>query len=127
MASRKNKILVVDDDPDITEVICYNLRKEKYEAVAAGNGIDALSIAHDLMPDLVLLDIRMPEMTGIEFCRRFRAVEAFKNIPVVFLTADHDEYTFLAAMEAGGTDYLNKPLLISILMEKVKYHTREDL
>ena len=113
---RALKVLVVDDEPDIVEILSYNLAKENFEVSKAYNGYEAVSFALKNHPDLIIMDIRMPEMNGIEACRMIKKNEYLKNIPVLFLTADNDEYTSLSAVEAGGDHFVTKPVRPSILM-----------
>ena len=114
--NRPLKILVVDDEPDIVEILSYNLTKENYEVSKAYNGYEAVSFAMKNHPDLIIMDIRMPEMNGIEACRLIKKNEFMKNIPILFLTADNDEYTSLSAVEAGGDHFVTKPIRPSILI-----------
>lgn len=110
------KVLVVDDEPDIVEILSYNLKKENFEVSKAYNGYEAVSFALKNHPDLIIMDIRMPEMNGIEACRMIKKNEFMKDIPVLFLTADNDEYTSLSAVEAGGDHFVTKPIRPSILI-----------
>jgi two-component system alkaline phosphatase synthesis response regulator PhoP len=114
--NRPLKILIVDDEPDIVEILSYNLTKENYEISKACNGYEAVSSAIKNHPDLIIMDIRMPGMNGIEACRLIKQNQKMKNIRVLFLTADNDEYTSLSAVEAGGDHFVTKPIRPSILM-----------
>jgi two-component system alkaline phosphatase synthesis response regulator PhoP len=114
--NRPLKVLVVDDEPDIVEILSYNLTKENFEVSKAYNGYEAVSFALKNHPDLIIMDIRMPEMNGIEACRMIKKNEYMKNIPILFLTADNDEYTSLSAVEAGGDHFVTKPIRPSILI-----------
>jgi len=114
--NRKLKVLVVDDEPDIVEILSYNLAKENFEVSKAYNGYEAVSFAIKNHPDLIIMDIRMPQMNGIEACRMIKKNENMKNIPILFLTADNDEYTSLSAVEAGGDHFVTKPIRPSILI-----------
>jgi len=114
--NRPLKVLVVDDEPDIVEILSYNLAKENFEVSKATNGYEAVSYAMKNHPDLIIMDIRMPGMNGIEACRMIKKNELMKNIPVLFLTADNDEYTSLSAVEAGGDHFVTKPIRPSILI-----------
>lgn len=129
MTNRPLKVLVVDDEPDIVEILSYNLVKENFEVSKAYNGYEAVSYALKNHPDLIIMDIRMPEMNGIEACRMIKKNEQMKDIPVLFLTADNDEYTSLSAVEAGGDHFVTKPIRPSILMgmihELIKSHPNE--
>ena len=113
------KVLIVDDEPDVVEILSYNLTKENFEVFKAYNGIDAIEIAVNKLPDLIIMDVRMPGITGIETCRKIRQIDSLKNTPVLFLTADSDEYTTLNAFEAGGNHFITKPIRPSILMEMI--------
>ncbi len=114
------KVLIVDDEPDIIEILRYNLVQEKYEVLKAYNGIEAVELAIKHLPDLIIMDIRMPEITGIEACRKIRLIDSLKNTPVLFLTADSDEYTTMNAFEAGGSHFITKPIRPSIIMNMIR-------
>ncbi len=114
------KVLIVDDEPDVVEILRYNLTKEKYEVLTAFNGIDALELAIKYIPDLIIMDIRMPGISGIETCRKLRLIDSLKTIPVLFLTADSDEYTTMNAFEAGANHFITKPIRPSILLEMIQ-------
>lgn len=116
MMKENLKVLVVDDEPDVVEILSYNLQKENYTVYKAYNGKQCLDSAKQNMPDLIIMDIRMPEMTGIETCRAIRNDEKLKEIPVLFLTADSDEYTSMNAMDAGGTHFITKPIRPALLI-----------
>lgn len=113
------KVLIVDDEPDVVEILRYNLSKEKYEVYTAYNGIDALALAIKNIPDLIIMDIRMPGISGIETCRKIRLVSSLITTPVLFLTADSDEYTTMNAFEAGANHFITKPIRPSILLEMI--------
>ncbi len=117
--SEQLKVLIVDDEPDIIEILSYNLTKENFKVLKATNGQDAIELATQYIPDLIILDIRMPGITGIETCREMRKIEALKTTPVLFLTADSDEYTALNAFEAGGSHFITKPVRPAILMDMI--------
>jgi two-component system, OmpR family, alkaline phosphatase synthesis response regulator PhoP len=114
------KILLVDDEPDILEFIGYNLRKEGYEVFTSSNGKDGLAKAKDVRPNLIILDVMMPEMDGIETCREIRQVPGLKNTIVVFLTARGEDYSQIAGFEAGADDYVTKPVKPRVLVSRVK-------
>ncbi len=116
MVNKPLKVLVVDDEPDVVEILSYNLTKENFEVFKAYNGNEAISAAIEVLPDLIIMDIRMPELNGIEACRIIKKNETLKNIPILFLTSDNDEYTSLSAVEAGGDHYVTKPIRPAILM-----------
>ena len=110
------KVLVVDDEPDVVEILSYNLSRENYLVYKAYNGSDGVRVAHEVHPDLVIMDIRMPGINGIEACRQMKQDDETKTIPVLFLTADADEYTTMNAIEAGGDHFITKPIRPQILM-----------
>ena len=110
------KVLVVDDEPDVVEILSYNLSRENYLVYKAYNGSDGVRVAHEVHPDLVIMAIRMPGLNGIEACRQMKQDDETKTIPVLFLTADADEYTTMNAIEAGGDHFITKPIRPQILM-----------
>ncbi len=114
------KVLVVDDEPDVVEILSYNLRKENYTVFQAFNGKQCLESAGINKPDLIIMDIRMPEMSGIETCRAIRKDDKLKHIPILFLTADSDEYTSMNAMDAGGDHFITKPIRPALLLGMIK-------
>jgi len=114
------KILLVDDEQDILEFLSYNLRSEGFEIQTANNGSDALRIASELKPHLVLLDVMMPEMDGIETCEEIRKNPDLENTLVAFLTARGEDYSQIAGFEAGGDDYITKPIKPKLLVSKIK-------
>lgn len=116
----KFKILLVDDEPDILEFLSYNLLKEGYEVETAVNGAEGVKKAKILKPDLILLDIMMPEMDGIEACNQIRSIDSLTNTLVVFLSARTEEFTQLAGYEVGANDYITKPVKPKVLMSKIK-------
>lgn len=119
MSAIKSKILVVDDEPDIRELIEYNLKKEGYQVVTAENGLEAIAQAKKHTPQLILLDIMMPEMDGIEACRVIRALPEFKETFIVFLTARSEEYSEVSGFNVGADDYIAKPIKPRILMSRI--------
>lgn len=114
------KVLIVDDEPDVVEILRYNLVQENFQVLKAYNGKEAIELAIKHLPDLIIMDIRMPEITGIEACRKIRLVDALKKTPVLFLTADSDEYTTMNAFEAGASHFITKPIRPSILMNMIR-------
>jgi len=125
------KILVVDDDPDILEFLTYNLKKEGYEVADALNGRVALQIAEKFKPDLILLDVMMPELDGIQTCQELRKNSQFKDVFIVFLTARIEEYSEIAGFSAGADDYITKPIKPGALLSRIKAilkrkHTSND-
>lgn len=116
---KTNKILVVDDDSDILELLQYNLEKEGYEVRTANSGQKALDIAPLFMPNLILLDIMMPGMDGVETCRLLRDNAEFANVHIMFLTARSEEYSEVAAFDAGADDYISKPIKPRALLSRI--------
>ncbi len=113
------KVLVVDDELDILEFIQYNLKKEGYQVFLAQNGQEALKEAHRIKPDLVLLDVMMPVMDGIETCKQLKADPQLSKSFVVFLTARSEEYSELAGFNAGADDYISKPIKPRVLLSRI--------
>jgi two-component system alkaline phosphatase synthesis response regulator PhoP len=118
-ANPVKKILIADDEPDILEIIQYNLQNEGYEVVAVKNGNEALEQAKKFQPDLIILDIMMPGKSGIEVCNLLRMQPAFNETLIIFLTALSDEVTEVKGLETGADDYLTKPISPKILVSKV--------
>lgn len=119
MSTTKYKILAVDDEPDILEIIAYNLSKEGYEVLTASNGADAIKIAREAKPDLIILDIMMPKMDGIETCRQLREIEKLKTTFIVFLTARDEEFVEIMGFNAGADDYISKPIKPRALLSRI--------
>jgi two-component system alkaline phosphatase synthesis response regulator PhoP len=120
------KILLVDDDPDIIELLEYNLNKEGFETASANDGIQALEVAKDFKPDLILLDVMMPRQDGIETARQIRQIPEFKDTYILFLTARAEEYTEVAAFDVGADDYIVKPIKPRALVSRIKAILRRD-
>ncbi|HMU68519.1 MAG TPA: response regulator transcription factor [Chitinophagales bacterium] len=120
MANEKIRILIVDDEPDILEVIEYNLLKEDYQVIKAFNGREALEKARVEKPNLILLDIMMPEMDGIEVCRELRSNHAFDNTLIAFLTARNEDFTQVQGFDVGADDYITKPIKPRLLVSRIK-------
>lgn len=116
----EEKILLVDDEPDILEIVKYNLEKEGYRVFTADNGKDAIAIAKKETPDLVILDVMMPEMDGMETCYQMRNIPALKDTLIAFLTARGEDYSQIAGFDAGADDYITKPVKPRVLVSKVK-------
>jgi two-component system alkaline phosphatase synthesis response regulator PhoP len=121
------KILVVDDEADILEFISYNLKKEGYEVFTASNGKDALPIAKKVKPDLILLDVMMPVMDGIETCKRIKADSDFNQTYVVFLTARSEDYSEIEGLDAGADDYIAKPIKPKVLVTRLNAILRRKI
>ncbi|NND08015.1 MAG: response regulator transcription factor [Saprospiraceae bacterium] len=113
------KILIVDDEPDILEFVGYNLQREGYQIAQAENGHDAVTLASEIEPHLILLDIMMPEMDGVTTCHKIRQETACKDTVIAFLTARHEEYSEIAGFDAGADDYIRKPVSPSVLKSRV--------
>lgn len=116
---QKRRILIVDDDSDIQELLSYNLRKEGYEVKTAGDGKEAVAKAAEFRPDLILLDVMMPEMDGIETCRELRINSDLDETMIAFLTARGEDYSQIAGFEAGADDYISKPVKPRVLVSRV--------
>ena len=120
MTNKKNyKILLVDDEPDILEFIGYNLSKKGYKVYKATNGIDAIEIANKYIPHLILLDVMMPELNGIETCERIKSIPELKSVIIAFLTARGDDLSQIAGFNAGADDYIKKPISPDVLLSKI--------
>lgn len=124
---KKEKILLVDDEPDIIDLIAYNLEKEGYEIKSANNGKDAIEIAREFLPDLILLDVMMPDMDGIETCVEIREIENLKSTVVAFLTARGEDYSQIAGFDAGADDYISKPIKPRVLMSRIQALLRRKM
>jgi two-component system alkaline phosphatase synthesis response regulator PhoP len=124
------KILLVDDDPDILELLEYNLAKENYQLAKALDGKEALEIAQTFKPALIIMDVMMPIMDGIETARKMKSMPEFKNTIILFLTARSEEFTEVAAFDAGAHDYIIKPIkpraLVSRINALLKRETSEE-
>ena len=120
MKSSEQKILLVDDEKDILEFISYNLKKEGYEVLTASNGRDGIEMAGKYVPQLILLDVMMPEMDGIETCEEIRKIPGMENTVIAFLTARGEDYSQIAGFEAGGDDYIIKPIKPKVLISRIK-------
>lgn len=114
------KILLVDDEQDILDLIKYNLEKEGYEVTACTTGREAISVADAILPDLILLDVMMPEMDGMETCVELRENPKFRNTVIAFLTARGEDYSQIAGFDAGADDYITKPIKPRVLVSRVK-------
>jgi len=117
---RKEKILLVDDEPDIIEFLGYNLTKEGYDVTTSTSGKEAVELAKKIKPDLILLDVMMPEMDGIETCQEIRGIEDIKNTLIAFLSARGEDYSQVAGLDAGADDYITKPIKPRLLVSRVK-------
>ena len=131
MQNQEIKILLVDDEVDVLEFLSYNIRKEGYEVHTANNGVKGLQKAIEIKPHLIILDVMMPEMDGIETCREIKQIPQLENTIVVFLTARGEDYSQIAGFDAGADDYVTKPVKPRLLVSRIKallrrYKTDED-
>jgi len=117
--SQISKILVVDDDPDIVEILRYNLSMAGYDIKSATNGKEAIKKAKIFLPEIILLDVMMPKMDGIETCTIIREIPSLNNTRIIFLSARNEDYTQLSAFDAGADDYITKPVKPKILLKKI--------
>ena len=119
-APKVAKILVVDDEPDILEIISYNLRKEGYEVKTAENGLEGVAAAKEFLPNMILLDVMMPKMDGMEACKQIRALPSLKNCFILFLTAREEEFVEVLSFQAGADDFLTKPIKPRALISRIE-------
>lgn len=124
--SSNPKILIVDDEPDIIELIEFNLKQEGYQVYTAKNGQEAITEAKRVLPDLILLDVMMPKMDGIEACRLMRTFPELKQTFMVFLTARNEEYSEIAGFNAGADDYIAKPIKPRALVSRINAILRRN-
>ncbi|MDC1324553.1 response regulator transcription factor [Flavobacteriaceae bacterium] len=120
MNNESIKILLVDDEPDILEILSYNLSAEGYAITKASNGVEAVKKAKKQQPHLIIMDVMMPEMDGIEACEKIRMIPELKNTIITFLTARGEDYSQVAGFEAGADDYITKPIKPKVLISKIK-------
>ena len=120
MKTKKFKILLVDDEPDIVEIISYSLKNANYDVYSASNGLEAIKLAKSIKPDLIILDVMMPEMDGIEACEIIRKDQVVGKTLITFLSARGEDYSQIAALNAGADDYITKPIKPKVLLSKVK-------
>src|SRR5690606_14865285 len=120
MKKKEIKILLVDDEPDILEIVGYNLSSEGYQVITAENGMEAIKKAKKERPQLIILDVMMPEMDGIEACEQIRKIPDLGDAIIVFLTARGEDYSQMAGFDAGADDYITKPIKPKVLVSKVK-------
>ncbi|MCC5943363.1 MAG: response regulator transcription factor [Bernardetiaceae bacterium] len=120
------KVLIVDDEPDILEMLTYNLEREGYEVRCAENGVEALEVIENFTPNIILLDIMMPKMDGVETCRRIRSIGDMAQPHIIFLTARAEEYSEVAAFDVGADDYLTKPIKPRALLSRISAIFRKE-
>lgn len=113
------KVLIVDDDPEIIEILNYNLINSGFITKSASNGLEAIKKAKKFIPDIILLDVMMPEMDGIEACIKIREIKTLTNTRIIFLSARGEDFTQIAAFDAGADDYISKPVKPKILLKKI--------
>ena len=126
MSEMNNKILLVDDEQDILDFLYYNLNKEGYKVSTATNGKDAISIAKKELPDLIILDVMMPDLDGMETCRELREISSLKNTIIAFLTARNEDYSQIAGFDVGADDYITKPIKPRVLASRIKALLRRN-
>lgn len=114
------KILLVDDEEDTLEFINYNLEQEGFQTKCAADGVEAIEIAKEFSPDLIVLDVMMPNMDGVEVCNELRKLPQFQSTIITFLTARHEDYSQIAGFDAGADDYIAKPIKPRLLVSKIK-------
>ena len=124
--AESHKILLVDDEKDILEFLSYNLKKESFDVRTAINGEQAIEEAKEFKPDLIILDVMMPEMDGITTCSEIRKISDFKDVLILFLTARSEEYSELAGFEAGADDYVTKPIKPKLLISRIQALLRRN-
>tara|TARA_X000001036_G_scaffold376433_1_gene365752 strand:+ start:22 stop:714 length:693 start_codon:yes stop_codon:yes gene_type:complete len=120
MKKKNIKILLVDDEPDVIEIIRYNLDQEGYKLYTASNGKEAVEKAKKKLPHLIIMDVMMPKMDGIEACEQLRNDIRFNDTIIMFLTARGEDYSYVAAFDAGADDYVTKPIKPKVIVSKVK-------
>lgn len=120
MRSPAFSVLLIDDEPDILDIVGYCLEKEGFRVITAPDGELGIKLALAERPDLILLDVMMPEMDGIEVCERLRSMPEFKHTRIAFLTARTEDYSQIAGLEAGGDDYISKPIKPRLLLARIK-------
>ena len=120
MEKKNTKILLVDDEPDIVEIIRFNLEQKGYQISTASDGLEAIKVAEKEIPHLIIMDVMMPNLDGIEACERLRQDDRFSDTIIMFLTARGEDYSYVAAFDAGADDYVTKPIKPKVLVSKVK-------
>ena len=120
MEKKDTKILLVDDEPDIVEIIRFNLEQNGYKISTASDGLEAIKVAEKEIPHLIIMDVMMPNLDGIETCERLRQDDRFSDTIIMFLTARGEDYSYVAAFDSGADDYVTKPIKPKVLVSKVK-------
>jgi two-component system alkaline phosphatase synthesis response regulator PhoP len=126
MKENSFKILLVDDEPDILEILSYNLKNEGFQIYTANNGDEGIKKAKKLIPDLIILDVMMPDIDGVKACKTLREIDSLNNTIIVFFTARSEDYSQLAGYDAGADDYITKPIKPKLLISKVKALLRRN-
>jgi two-component system alkaline phosphatase synthesis response regulator PhoP len=126
MSNTNPKILLVDDEQDILDFLSYNLKKEGYHVLTATNGADAISIAKKEIPLLIILDVMMPDLDGMETCRKLREIGSLKDVIIAFLTARNEDYSQIAGFDVGADDYITKPIKPRVLSSRIKALLRRN-
>lgn len=126
MQTANYKILIVDDEPDIVELLHYNLSREGYEVAQAENGKRAIEVAQIFKPDVILMDVMMPVLDGIAACRQLREMNEFKHTHIIFLTARAEEFSEVAAFDAGADDFITKPIKPRALLSRLAALARRE-
>lgn len=124
MENQNYRILLVDDEPDILEFLGYNLKKEGFQVFTSGDGKDAISKANEVLPHLIIMDVMMPVMDGVESCKEIRKIEKLKDTIIIFLSARSEDYTQITALNTGGDEYITKPIKPNILISNVNAKLR---
>ncbi|MES2588584.1 MAG: response regulator transcription factor [Bacteroidota bacterium] len=122
-----SKILIIDDEEDILEILKYNLLKEDFEVETANNGVLGIEIAKTFLPDLIILDVMMPQMDGIEVCETIRNISALSSTLICFLTARGEDYSQIAGLDAGADDYISKPVKPKVLISRLNALLRRKI
>jgi two-component system alkaline phosphatase synthesis response regulator PhoP len=120
MENSDYKILLVDDEPDILEFLSYNIKKEGFQVEIANNGVEGIEVAKKFLPHLIILDVMMPEMDGIETCDKLREMPELSDVLITFLTARSEDYSQIAGFDAGADDYISKPIKPKVLISRLK-------
>jgi two-component system alkaline phosphatase synthesis response regulator PhoP len=119
MNKKEIKILLVDDEPDILEIVSYNLKNDGYQIYTANNGLEAIELATKINPQLIILDIMMPKMDGIEACGKIRKIKKLEDVIITFFSARNEDFSQIAGLNAGADDYITKPIKPKVLVSKV--------
>jgi two-component system alkaline phosphatase synthesis response regulator PhoP len=119
MNKKEIKILLVDDEPDILEIVSYNLKNDGYQIYTANNGLEAIELATKINPQLIILDIMMPKMDGIEACEKIRKIKKLEDVIITFFSARNEDFSQIAGLNAGADDYITKPIKPKVLVSKV--------